>query len=347
MLAAVYHGIGDLRLEKLPEPAFGEDEALLRVRAASICGTDLRIYASGHFKIPPGTPRILGHELAGEVVAVGSEVKALEPGMRVAIAPNIGCGTCLECIRGRDHLCPNYDALGISLDGAFVEYMRVPAPFIRRGNVVPIPQGLSYEEAALNEPFSCCYHGAQACRITPGDVVLIVGAGPIGIMHLLLARLSGASRVIVSEAAEERRLRALEFGSDVAIDPSKENLQAVVQEVTAGRGADVIIVAAASSAAQEQSLNLAATGGRINFFGGLPAGDECIRFHSNRLHYRELVVTGTTGSTNYEFRRSMEIIASGGVVLSDLITARFRLSEVEEAFAVAASGKALKVVINP
>jgi L-iditol 2-dehydrogenase len=347
MLAAVYHGINDLRIEEVEKPAIGEDEALLRVKAAAICGTDLRILASGHFKILEGTTRILGHELAGQVVEIGPRVRGLVPGMRIAIAPNTGCGTCEQCVQGRDHLCPNYEAFGISLDGAFAEYMRIPASFIRRGNTALIPEGISYEEGALNESFSCCYHGSRACRIEPGDVVLIVGAGPIGIMHLLLARLSGASTVIVSEMIEERRLQALEFGADLAINPGQEDLLAVVGEVSHGRGADVIIVAAPAPSAQEQSLDLAATRGRINFFGGLPKGSEFISFKSNRVHYREIVVMGTTGSSNYEFRRSMEIIASGRVALAPLISARFPLLEAKEAFAVAASKKALKVIINP
>jgi len=347
MLAAVYHGINDLRMEDIVKPTIGEDEALLRVKAAAICGTDLRIIVSGHFRIPQGTRRILGHELAGEVVEVGPRVSDLVPGMRIVIAPNTGCGRCEQCIQGLDHLCPNYEAFGISLDGAFAEYMRIPASFIRRGNIGLIPKGISYEEAALNEPFSCCYHGSRACCIEPGDVVLIVGAGPIGIMHLLLARLSGASTVIVSEMIEERRLQALEFGADLVVDPGKQDLPAAVREASHGRGADVIIVAAPAPSAQEQSLDLAATRGRINFFGGLPKGSEFIRFKSNRVHYREIMVTGTTGSSNYEFHRSMEIVASGRIALSRLISARFPLSEAREAFAVAASKKALKVIINP
>jgi L-iditol 2-dehydrogenase len=347
MLAAVYHGINDLRVEDIVKPAIGEDEALLRVKAAAICGTDLRILASGHFKIPQGTRRILGHEFAGEVVEVGPQASGLVSGTRIAIAPNVGCGTCQQCIQGRDHLCPNYEAFGISFDGAFAEYIRIPAAFIRRGNILPVPDGIYYEEAALNEPFSCCYHGSRACHIEPGDVVLIVGAGPIGIMHLLLARLSGASTVIVSEMIEERRLQALEFGADMAVDPVRQDLLAAVREASQGRGADVIIVAAPAPPAQEQSLDLAAIRGRINFFGGLPKESEFIRFQSNRVHYREITVTGTTGSSNYEFRRSMEIMASGRIALSPLISARFPLSEAQEAFAVAAGKKALKVLITP
>jgi L-iditol 2-dehydrogenase len=347
MLAAVYHDVGDMRAEEVPSPSVGDEDALLRVRAASICGTDLRIYSSGHFKIPTGTSRILGHELSGEVARVGSMVESLTPGMRVAIAPNIGCGVCEQCIQGRSHLCPTYDAFGITLDGAFSEYMLIPRVAIEQGNVVQVPEGVSLEEAALNEPFSCCYNGSRACRIEPGDSVLIVGAGPIGIMHLLLASLSGASKVIVSEMIEERLAGAAEFGADLVVNPAEEDLAAVVEEATSGRGADVIIVAAPSPSAQQQALDLAAYQGRINFFGGLPQGREFINFPPNRVHYRQLVVTGTTGSSNYQYRKSMEIIASGRVDLLPLISARFPLSEVAEAFDLAASKKAMKVLITP
>jgi len=347
MLAAVYHGPGDIRVEEVERPSIGEEEALLRVRAASICGTDLRIYSSGHFKIPPGTSRILGHEFAGEVAEVGSMVKALTPGMRIAIAPNIGCGVCEQCIQGHNHLCPTYEAFGISLDGAFSEYMLIPKEAIRQGNIVPLPEGVSFEEVALNEPFSCCYNGSRVCRIEPGDLVLIVGAGPIGIMHLFLASLGGASKVIISEMIEERLAKALEFGADLAINPEKEDLPAAIREATDGRGVDVIIVAAPSPAAQEQALDLAAPQGRINFFGGLPQGREFINFNSNRVHYKQLMVTGTTGSSNYQYRKSMEIIGSGKIDLSPLISARFPLSKVKEAFTLAASKKAMKVLITP
>ncbi len=347
MLAAVYYGVQDIRVEEVEQPAIGEDEALLRVRAAPICGTDLRIYSTGHFKIPPGTRRILGHEVAGEVTAVGSRVESLSPGMRVAIAPNVGCGTCHQCIQGNNHLCPDYEAFGISLNGAFAEYMRIPADFIRQGNIVPIPEGISFEEGALSEPFSCCYNGSRACRIEPGDVVLIVGAGPIGIMHLFLARLSGASVVIISEMIQERLAQALEFGADVGINPLQEDLVEAVMAASDGRGADAVIVAAPSPAAQEQALDLVATQGHINFFGGLPQGKEFIRFNSNRVHYKEITVTGTTGSSNYQFRRAMEIIASRRVDLSPLVSACFPLSQMDEALTMAASKKALKVVITP
>lgn len=346
MLAAVYHGPKDIRVEKVEQPAIGPDEALLKVRAATICGTDLRTYTSGHHESLSGAQRILGHEVAGDVVAVGPAVTSLKVGQRVAVAPNAGCGGCWQCIQGNNHLCEGHWALGMNVDGAFAEYMRIPAPYIRGGNVAEIPEGVSYAEAALVEPCSCVYNGIRAVHIEPGDVVLIIGAGPIGIMHLFMARLSGARRVIVSEMSEERLTQALAFGADLTVNPEKQDVGEVVRAASGGQGAHVVIVAAPSPAAQMQAMEFVAVHGRINFFGGLPKGSEFIRFNSNLVHYKEVVVTGTSGSNNYQYRRTMEIVASGRIRLEQLLSARFPLAQVDEAFALAASRKALKVAVE-
>lgn len=163
MKAAIFYGTQDIRIEEVDVPDIGADEALLRVRAVSICGT------------------------------------------------------CYQCIQGNDHVCANYEALGINLDGAFAEYMRVPDRAIKRGHLVAVPAGVSFEEAALIEPFSCCYNGSRACRIEPGDAALVIGAGPIGIMHIFLARLSGTQQVLVSEMSDERLNRAVELGADLGV----------------------------------------------------------------------------------------------------------------------------------
>lgn len=347
MLAAVYHDINDMRLEEVKDLSIATDEVLLQVRAASICGTDIRVLTSGHFKIPPGTKRILGHEFSGELLEVGSEVKDLKVGMRVAVAPNIGCGVCAQCVQGFNHLCPDYQAFGISLDGAFAQYVHIPGAAIHQGNVIPIPNDVSDEVAALCEPFSCCYHGSLACHISPGDTVLVIGAGPIGMMHIALARLSGAIKVMVSEVIEERAAQAERFGADRVLNPEKEDLVSRVEEETNGKGADVVIVAAPSPGAQEQSLQVAARGGRINLFGGLPKGKEQIHFRSNLVHYKELVVTGTTGSSTHEYRQAMNILASGRVDPSPLISERFKLEDILQAFQLAVSRKAFKVIITP
>jgi L-iditol 2-dehydrogenase len=194
MLAAVYHGPQDLRVEEVPVPAIGPDEVLLRVLRANICGTDLRILHGGHRKYPPGTIRIPGHEVVGEVVAVGESVIGYAIGTRLFVAPNMGRGDSRETISGNNNLDPNFDAIGITLDGAFAEYLRVPAAAIRQGNLMPVAAGVDPAVAALIEPLACVWRGQEKINVGAGDIVLVMGAGPIGVMHVMLARLRGATR---------------------------------------------------------------------------------------------------------------------------------------------------------
>jgi L-iditol 2-dehydrogenase len=347
MLAALYHGPHDIRLEEVPVPQPGPGEAVMRVRAASVCATDLRIFNHGHFKIPENAVRILGHEVAGEIVAVGEQVTYLSPGTRVAVAPNVGCGVCWECVRGNNNLCPDYDAFGITLDGGFAEYMLITALAVQQGNVVQIPDSLSFEEAALNEPLSCCYNAQQACRLAPGETMVIVGAGPMGLMNLLLARYSGAGQVIVSEVQEARARQAAEFGADLVVGPRKQDLREAVLKVTSGRGADVVVVAVSSATLQEQAVELAARRGRVNFFAGLAAGRDRACISSNWIHYGQVTVTGTTGSNYLQYRQTLQMLASGRLSLQPLVTAKRSLQEIEAALADAASGEHLKVVLIP
>jgi len=347
MLAAVYHGPHDIRLEEVPVPQPGPGEAVMRVRAASVCATDLRIFNHGHFKISENAVRILGHEVAGEIVAVGEQITYLPPGTRVAVAPNVGCGVCWECVQGNNNLCPDYDAFGITLDGGFAEYMLITALAVQQGNVVQIPDSLSFEEAALNEPLSCCYNAQQACRLAPGETTVIVGAGPMGLMNLLLARYSGAGQVIVSEVQEARARQAAEFGADLVVDPGKQDLREAVLKATGDRGADVVVVAVGSATLQEQAVELAARRGRVNFFAGLAAGRDRACVSSNWIHYGQVTVTGTTGSNYLQYRQTLQMLASGRLSLQPLVTARRPLQEMEAALADAASGEHLKVVLIP
>jgi L-iditol 2-dehydrogenase len=242
---------------------------------------------------------------------------------------------------------PDYDAFGITLDGAFAEYMRIPAAAVRQGNLMAISDDINPAVAALTEPLACVLRGQNAINVQGGDVVLVMGAGPIGVLHMMLANLRGAIRVIVSEPVQSRREQALTLGADRVVDPLNEDLQAVVLQESNGRGADVIIVAAPSKAAQESALDIAAIGGRINFFGGLPKQDPMIRFNANTVHYKELIVTGTTACSTYDCLRTTEIVNSGRLDLTPLITGRFALSEALTAFAAAADGRNLRVALQP
>ena len=347
MLAAVYHGPNDLRVEEVPDPKIEPGEMLLKVLSASICGTDLRILHGNHRMYPPGTLRIPGHEVVGEIAQIGEGLLGYEIGERVFIAPNMGCGHCAQCVSGNNNLCANYDAVGVTIDGGFAELMRVPTKAVLQGDVIPVSIEVDPAVAALIEPFACVLRGQNALRIKPGEIVLVIGAGPIGVMHAKLAKMRGAGRVIVSEPAEYRLRQAVLMGADRAVNPLAEDLSGVIAEESSGRGADAIIIAAPVHAAQQSALSLAAIGGRINFFGGLPKDKPFINFDSNLVHYKELVITGTTACSTNDCWQAARIVDSGLIDLSDLVSQRFPLRETHAAFAAAEDRKSLKIVIEP
>lgn len=347
MLAAVYHGPRDLRVEERPLPAIGPAEALLRVVSAGICATDLRILHGAHRKYPAGVQRIPGHEVVGEIVEVGAQVQGLETRRRVFVAPNMGCGRCRQCIGGNNNRCAGYEGFGITMDGAFAEYMRIPAAAIRQGNIIPLPEEIDPAVGALVEPFACVLRGQEALSVGPGDLVLVVGAGPIGIMHLLLARLRGATRVIVSDLLAERLAQAAQAGADRVVSAGEEDLAAVVGEMSHGEGADVIVVAAPAHQAQVEAVHLAAQGGRVSFFGGLPKDRPTIELNSNLVHYKELLVTGSTGCSTGDCWRAASLVEAGRVDLAPLVSARFPLRQAAKAFAAAENRRSLKIVLEP
>jgi L-iditol 2-dehydrogenase len=346
MLAAVYHGPDDLRLEDYPVPAIGPDEALLKVVSAGICGTDLRIWHGGHRKFPAGTIRIPGHEVVGDVVEVGAHVKGVEVGKRVIVAPNWGCGHCRQCVSGNNNRCANYGAVGITEDGAFAEYMRIPAAAILQGNLIPVDRTIDPGHAALVEPLACVLRGQDAVRVTADDVVLVIGGGPIGILHILLAKLQGARRVILSEIHPERLKKAHQVGADYVINSREEDLHAAIMDETGGEGADVIIIAVGSHSAQESAIQLAAIGGRINFFGGLPKDRPTITADSNVVHYKELFVTGTTACSTGDCWRAARIVQAGQLDLQQVISSRFPLGQVIDAFEMAGNKRSLKIMLQ-
>lgn len=345
MKAAYYYGIGDIRVEEVEIPKINEEEILIKVRATAVCGTDLRIFKFGHFKIPQGAKRVLGHEIAGEIVEVGSKVKGYTVGMKVATPPNVGCGTCPACIKGFNQMCPDYEAFGISMDGGFQEYMKIPAFAVRAGNVVPIPEGVSFEEAAITEPLSCCYNSYKALNTVPGDTVLVVGAGPIGALHVMMNRLAGATKVIVADISQERLDELKNLGADVTINSSEKDLVEEVKKATNGVGADVIITACSVPDLQRQALEMAAVHGRINFFGGLPKGKEEVTLNTNLIHYKELIALGTTGSSIADYYASLQIVASKKIDAKALVSATFSVEETVKAFEYAAAGKGMKAIV--
>ena len=346
MKAVRLYGAKDLRVEEVQKPRISENEILMRVRAATICASDIRSYNYGNGRMRP--PRILGHEIAGDVEEIGSSVKGYDSGMKITLNPNIFCGRCVFCVTGRHQLCDERRALGFDVDGGFAEHLLIPFESIRTGAVCEIPDNVSYEQAALIEPISCCLHAQTLVKVGAGDTVTIIGAGPMGIMHTVMAKALGASKVIVSEISEQRLQTAVDFGADVAVNPAKEDLASRVFEATERHGSDVVIVAVGSRSALEQALGLLSKGGRVCFFAGLQKGKESVRLNANIIHYRETVVLGSFASTPYEFYQTVRLAASGKLLnMKPIVTHRFSLDDASKAFEAALSGRALKVCMNP
>lgn len=348
MLALRFYAPEDLRLEDVPEPTCGTDEVKIRVKNCSTCGTDVKIRKNGHQNLTP--PRIIGHEIAGEVVEVGSGVAGdWKPGDRVQVIAAVPCGKCHECRKGWMAVCQNQTSVGYQYDGGFAEYMIVPREVLAVDGMNRIPDGVGFAEASAAEPFACAINAQEQLGIEPGDDVVIFGAGPIGCLHVRIARgVHRAGRIILVDINSERlKMSADAVKPDVVINASEVNIVEEILKLTGGRGADVIITATPANITQEQAVSMAARNGRISFFGGLPKTNPAITLDSNLVHYRQLHIHGANGSAPEHNRRALDYIASGEVPVADLITRRIRLRDVMDAFGIVERGEAIKVTVEP
>jgi L-iditol 2-dehydrogenase len=336
---------GDLRVEDAPVPEAGPGELVIRVGTCSTCGTDAKIYRFGHHHI--SLPRVLGHEVAGEVTEVGPGGEGWSLGDRVQVIAAIPDGVCHYCRRGQQTVCEDLESIGYQYDGAFAEFMRIPAKVLAVDGVNRIPEHVPFEAASLTEPLACVLNGQELAQVGDDDAVVVLGAGPIGCLHVRLARARGASMVVLVDVHQGRLDLAARAEPDAAVDGSKDDPIDAVRKLTDGRGADVVITATGVGRAQEQALEMAALRGRISLFGGLPRDDSTIRFDSNLVHYRELSVFGAYGSAPRHNREALSLIADGGVRVDDLITHRMPLADVHRAIETVISGEGLKVVIEP
>lgn len=335
----------DLRIEDAPAPEARPGEVVMRVRSCSTCGTDAKIFHHGHHHI--SLPRVLGHEVAGEIVEVGNGAEDFGVGDRVQVIAAIPCGECFYCRRGQETVCENLESIGYQYDGGFAELMRVPRKVLDRDGLNRVPDHVPLESASLTEPLACVLNGQEIAQVGTGDVVAVLGAGPIGCLHVRLARARGASSIILADVNERRLELSARAQPDILIDSAKEDAVDAVRKATDGRGADVVITATGAGAAQEQALEMAAARGRISLFGGLPRDNSVIRFDSNLVHYRELIVVGAYGSAPRHNRAALELISTGAVEVEDLITHRVPLDRVRDAIDIVTSGEGLKVVVEP
>ncbi len=342
-MAARFYGPGDLRVEEVEVPDIGKGELLIRNHVALTCGTDLKMFLRGHRLATP--PLVIGHEFAGTVEKVGEGVVGFEEGTRVVAANSAPCMSCHYCQIGKPNLCERLDEVlvGFSSPGAYAGYVRLPARIVRQ-NTYEIPKDVPFESAAFVEPLACVVHGIELSNIKTGDLVFVIGAGPIGLMHVQLAKVRGAKTVVVADASPERLQRATQLGADRSITSSDPVSQ--VRTLSDNRGADVTIEAVGKTETWELAVRATRKGGTTVLFGGCPAGS-IASIDTGLVHYGELTLKGVFHHTPSDVREALRLISTGQVRVAPLVTHRMKLAQVEEALRLMQKGTAIKVAITP
>jgi L-iditol 2-dehydrogenase len=345
MRAAFLTGPKTIALQDVPEPTAPDGGLVLEVKACGVCGSDLRRWKEGP---PPGVSGMIpGHEAAGIVVEVGKGHTQYALGDHIAIAPDIHCGRCYYCLRGLYNLCDEIRFVGVTPDlpGGLAEKLILTEEILTNGIVHPMPQGMSFAAGSLAEP--CCSVLASHDRAGTGlgDTVVVMGAGPIGCLHIVVARARGAS-VIVSEPSTTRRNLAERFEPDAMVDPTADDLEAQVRERTDGVGADIVVCANPIGATQTQAVEIVRKRGKVVLFGGLPKANPMVTLDSNRIHYGEIEVVGAFSYHPTMHEQALALIARRVIPADLLITHTLNLDETDKAFETAAAGEALKVVVT-
>jgi len=334
----MYYSPDDIRIENLPKPKIDFDEVLVEMKACGVCGSDLM-----DWYLRSRAPLVLGHEPVGVIVEAGKNVKGFKVGDRVFAHHHVACLKCHYCSRGDYTMCPQFVQTHLE-PGGFAEYFKVPAPNLKT-DTLKLPHNLSYEEATLIEPVGCCIRAQNKASIRKGDSVAIVGAGPSGIIHAMLARLAGATKILVTDLVDYRLKMAERLGADLTINPKQENLVERVKEATNNRGADVVIVTAPNVKAVEDAVQIVRRGGKLLLFAPTQP-DQYAHLSPHRLFFSEITVIPSYSVSHIETRTALQLISSGRIKGKELITHRFPLSRTSEAFQTAAKNKeCLKVVV--
>jgi L-iditol 2-dehydrogenase len=335
-----------VELRDVPEPGAPDGGLVLDVKACGICGSDLRRWREGP---PSGAAGVVpGHEAAGLVIEVGEGVTQYAEGDYLAIAPDVHCDRCYYCRRGLYNLCDELRFVGVTpeLPGGLAEKLVLTREVLTRGIVCRMPEGMSFVEGSLGEPSCSVLASHNRAGTGLGDTVVVMGAGPIGCLHAVVAAARGAS-VIVSEPSDTRRRLASRFEPAAVVDSTQEDLAACVRDMTGGVGADIVICANPVAATQTQAVEIVRKRGRVILFGGLPKADPMVRLDSNRIHYGEIEVVGAFSYHPTVLAAALDLIHRKVIRADLLVTHTFGLAEIVTAFETAASGDALKVAVTP
>lgn len=327
-------------VREVPQPKAQAGTVVVKNMVCGVCGTDVHIYHGEPGSADVNPPVILGHEYSGEVVEVGFGVSGLKAGDHVTIDPNIYCGSCVHCRNGKKQLCESMEAVGVTRDGGFAQYSVVPA-----SQAFLLDPKLSYETGAMAEPTACCLHGIDLAGIRPGDAVCIVGGGAIGLIMVQLARLSGAGKLVLSEPNLKRRGVGLSLGADAAIDPTEADCQKKLSEALGKEGADVVIECVGNLSAVKSAFAFAAKGATIVLFS-VPKVDAKFELPLFDVYKKELTIRGSFVNPDTH-QRAVELLNSGKLDFSSIITHRFSLEEMDQAIAMQKSDESIKVVVCP
>jgi len=347
MKAAVYEGKEQIVLRDVPDPVLKDGEVLLKIEACCVCGSDRRTFRHGHASIPP--PRVLGHEFCGTVVETRApEHIDISAGDRVVMYIVMPCGTCRPCLEGKVNICLTRKTMAYHYDGAYAEYTKIPAGAVAAGSLLKVTSDVPSTEMALCEPLGCSINAHGRLKIGLKDVVAVFGAGPIGIMHALLARVQGARKVYLLAPAGRRLENAEQFGFDAYIPVTDEGTHKdEVMKLTDNYGCDVIITACNSGQAQVDAVDIAARCGRVEFFGGLPKSNPTASLNTNFIHYKEITVTGSFSEKLSDFQAAHALLESRRFPTEKLVTHILPLEKITEAFTLMDSGDCLKPCIVP
>ena len=330
-----------------PEPVGTEDDIIVKVHSASICGTDMRTFLKGNDKID--VPRIMGHECAGEIVHAGKLAKehGYNVGDRVTIAPAIGCGECVPCKKGYTNMCNDLKTIGFQYDGVFAPYVEFPKQAILMNNIIKLPDNISYDDATLIEPAACALNGQSFLHIGKDDTVVVYGSGLIGCIYCELALLQGAKQVIVLEPVAKRgEIAQAKVPGVTWINNGEKNAVEEIMKLTDGNGADVVITAASVPAIHVEAQEIAGKMGRICLFGGLPGNGKGY-IDSNIIHYKELQICGVHATTAHFMRQIMKLMEEGKLDAKKYIERYTDLDHILDAFAAIRDENVMKVVVHP
>ncbi|QHT59709.1 alcohol dehydrogenase catalytic domain-containing protein [Paenibacillus lycopersici] len=345
MKAAVLHALDHMVVEEVQLPSIDDDSMLMKVEAVGICGSDIRIYHHGNSRVE--LPQILGHESSGRIVAVGANVTKFKVGDRVSLGADVPCGECVFCEAGIGNNCQINYAMGYQFAGSFADYVLLNKMMVNFGPIHNIPDHVSHEEAALAEPLACVINALELSNIRLGDTVVVIGAGPIGCMLVEVAKMMGATKVILVQRSRPRLELAKQFGAHAYICSNEENAIERVLEETGGLGADVVITSNPSPEAQVDAIHMAKNRARVNFFGGLPKGKSLVTLDTNIIHYKELFVHGAHGSLPSHHQKAIDLIASGAIDMKKYISHTFPLDDIQEAIRTAESHVGMRVIVKP